>query len=161
MLGAFGEAVSSGLEKSKKRIFSIKTRDGKDWDKLSEGRKTAVLLDLILSYRGNAAPLLIDQPEDNLASDYINGGLANAIRKSKDTRQTIIVTHNATIPMLADAQTVVLCKNEGGRIVIQSASLEGFIDGKRVLDWIADITDGGRPSIQKRFRKYDFGKFGE
>ena len=160
-MSAFGEAVSSGLEKSKKRIFSIKTRDGKDWNKLSEGRKTAVLLDLILSYRGNAAPLLIDQPEDNLASDYINGGLANAIRKSKDTRQTIIVTHNATIPMLADAQTVVLCKNEGGRIVIRSASLEGFIDGKRVLDWIADITDGGRPSIQKRFRKYDFGKFGE
>ena len=160
-MAQFAEAVSAGLSKSKKRVFAIDTKDGKDWGSLSEGRKTAVLLDLILGYRGNSAPLLIDQPEDNLAADYINGGLADAIRGSKDTRQTIVVTHNATIPMLADAQTVVLCRNDNGKIVIRSAPLEGSIDGKRVLDWIADITDGGRSSVQKRFRKYDFGKLGE
>lgn len=159
-LAAMGEAVAHNLEKSKKRKFSILTKTGQNWDELSEGRKTAVLLDLILEYDGNSAPLIIDQPEDNLAADYINGGLTTAIKDSKKTRQTIIVTHNATIPMLADAQTVILCRSIEGRLVIRSSSLEGRIDGRRALDWIVEITDGGEPSVQKRFRKYNFRRFG-
>ena len=153
-------AVASYLEKEKRRTFSITTRNGLNWDSLSEGRKTAVLLDLILSFEGNTAPLIIDQPEDNLAADYINDGLTNAIKGSKATRQTIVVTHNATIPMLADAQTVILCQSHDGKLDIKSAPLEGMIDGKRALDWIVEITDGGEPSVQKRFRKYNFRRFG-
>ena len=160
-MSSFSNAVTVALEKEKKRTFSIVTAGGVDWASLSEGRKTAVLLDLILGFKGNTAPLLIDQPEDNLASDYINGGLSGAIRGSKATRQTIIVTHNATIPMMADAQTVVLCRSENGKLIVRSAPLEGFIEGKRALDWIADITDGGKQSVQKRFRKYNFRKFGD
>lgn len=159
-LNSMAAAVASNLEKSKKRTFSITTKNGANWNELSEGRKTAVLLDLILGFNGNTAPLIIDQPEDNLAADYINDGLATAIKGSKATRQTIIVTHNATIPMLADAQTVVLCRNIDGKLVIRSARLEGFIGGKRALDWIVEITDGGEPSVQKRFRKYNFKRFG-
>ena len=159
-LNSMAAAVASNLEKSKKRTFSITTKNGTNWDELSEGRKTAILLDLILGFDGNTAPLIIDQPEDNLAADYINDGLAAAIKGSKATRQTIVVTHNATIPMLADAQTVVLCRNIDGKLVIRSARLEGFIDGKRALDWIVEITDGGEPSVQKRFRKYNFKRFG-
>lgn len=159
-LNSMAAAVASNLEKSKKRTFSITTKNGTNWDELSEGRKTAILLDLILGFDGNTAPLIIDQPEDNLAADYINDGLAAAIKGSKATRQTIVVTHNATIPMLADAQTVVLCRNIDVKLVIRSARLEGFIDGKRALDWIVEITDGGEPSVQKRFRKYNFKRFG-
>ena len=159
-LNSMAAAVASNLEKSKKRTFSITTKNGTNWDELSEGRKTAILLDLILGFDGNTAPLIIDQPKDNLAADYINDGLAAAIKGSKATRQTIVVTHNATIPMLADAQTVVLCRNIDGKLVIRSARLEGFIDGKRALDWIVEITDGGEPSVQKRFRKYNFKRFG-
>lgn len=159
-LNSMAAAVASNLEKSKKRTFSITTKSGANWDELSEGRKTAILLDLILGFDGNTAPLIIDQPEDNLAADYINDGLATAIKGSKATRQTIVVTHNATIPMLADAQTIVLCRNIDGKLVIRSARLEGFIDGKRALDWIVEITDGGEPSVQKRFRKYNFKRFG-
>lgn len=159
-LASMAVAVAANLEKNKKRTFSIKTKNGQYWNDLSEGRKTAVLLDLILGFDGNPAPLIIDQPEDNLAADYINDGLATAIKGSKATRQTIVVTHNATIPMLADAQTVVLCRSIDGKLVIRSAPLEGSIDGKRALDWIVEITDGGEPSVQKRFRKYNFRRFG-
>ena len=157
---AYGNAVTANLEKRKRRSFSIKTKSGQNWNDLSEGRKTAVLLDLILAYDGNFAPLIIDQPEDNLAADYINTGLSTAIKNSKAIRQTIIVTHNATIPMLADAQTVILCRSEGGKLLIRSAPLEGMLDGKRVLDWIVEITDGGEASVQRRFRKYNFKRFG-
>lgn len=159
-LATMAAAVANNLEKGKKRFFSIITKSGTNWEELSEGRKTAVLLDLILGFNRNPAPLIIDQPEDNLAADYINDGLAAAIKGSKAIRQTIIVTHNATIPMLADAQTVVLCRSIDGKLVIQSAPLESEIDNKRALDWIVDITDGGEPSVQKRFRKYNFRRFG-
>lgn len=159
-LASMGEAVAHNLERLKRRTFSIITRNGQNWDELSEGRKTAVLLDLILEFDGNSAPLIIDQPEDNLAADYINDGLATAIKDSKKTRQTIVVTHNATIPMLADAQTIVLCRNVAGKLVSRSATLEGSIDGKRSLDWVVEITDGGEPSVQKRFHKYNFRRFG-
>lgn len=159
-LDQWATKIAAEVEANCKREFAIETSSGKDWADLSEGRKTAVLLDLILGYKGNTAPLIIDQPEDNLASDYINEGLAKAIQGSKSNRQTIVVTHNATIPMLADAQTVVLCRQtDGGRLLIRSAPLEGLIDGKRMLDWIAEITDGGKQSVQKRFRKYNFRHF--
>lgn len=62
--------------------------------------------------------------------------------------------------MLADAQTVILCQSHDGKLDIKSAPLEGMIDGKRALDWIVEITDGGEPSVQKRFRKYNFRRFG-
>ena len=70
------------------------------------------------------------------------------------TQRVILVSHNATIPMLADAQNIVLCRNENNKLIIKSSPLEGKIDGKDVVDHIAEITDGGKPSIKKRVKKY-------
>ena len=39
--------------------------------------------------------------------------------------------------------------------------LEGEINGTPVLDLIASITDGGKPSIKKRVKKYNLKKFTE
>ncbi len=69
-----------------------------------------MLLDLILGYEKDIAPLIIDQPEDNLATSYINRGLIKAIKKIKSKKQVILVSHNATIPMLGDAQNICRCK---------------------------------------------------
>ena len=77
----------------------------------------------------------------------------------KYKKQVILVSHNATIPMMADAQTIVLCRNNGNQITIRSASLEGQIGDDKVLDLIADQTDGGRASIKKRVKKYNLKKF--
>ena len=52
--------------------------------------------------------------------------------------------------MIGDAQTVILCENENGKIKINSAPLESEIMGKRVVDLIAEITDGGKSSIRKK-----------
>ena len=41
---------------------------------------------------------------------------------------------------------------------INSAPLESEIMGKRVVDLIAEITDGGKSSIRKRVKKYDLKK---
>jgi len=148
------------IELNTKR-YKIVTNDGRDFDSLSAGWKTSVLLDLILGYTGDIAPLIIDQPEDNLANSYINDGLVRAIKSTKTRKQVIIVSHNATIPMLADAQNIILCESIEGKIIIRSNPLEGIHNGKSIVDYIASITDGGKHSIRKRFKKYNMKNFEE
>ena len=144
-----------------KTVYKITTKDGKDFENLSAGWKTSVLLDLILGYDKDIAPIIIDQPEDNLATKYINDGLVEAVKKVKKNKQIILVSHNATIPMMGDAQQIIYCENKRGKIVVRSAPLEGEINGIPVLDLIASITDGGKPSIKKRVKKYNLKKFTE
>lgn len=157
----FINKVYNEFVQKNKTIYKIITSDGRDFDNLSAGWKTSVLLDLILGYDKDIAPIIIDQPEDNLATKYINDGLVDAIKKVKKFKQIILVSHNATIPMMGDAQRIIYCENKDGKIVIRSAPLEGEIDGKTVLDLIASITDGGKPSIKKRVKKYNLKKYTE
>ena len=124
--------------------------------------KASVILDIILGYDGDNAPLIIDQPEDNLATNYINYDLVESIKKCKKNRQVIMVSHNATIPMLGDAQCIIVCTNDKSKINIKSYKMEDEFDSKHsILDEIAEITDGGKPSIKKRFKKYNMKSYRE
>lgn len=149
------------IEDTDKKEYQIITNDGKNYKNLSPGWKSAVILDLILGYEENFAPIIIDQPEDNLATNYINHDLIEMIKKIKEDKQVILVSHNATIPMLGDAQNLIICENDGEKLYINSATLESEIKGKKTLDWIAELTDGGKPSIKKRVKKYNFRSYKE
>lgn len=151
------EKISSLNEKK----YKIITKEGINFDELSPGWKSAVILDLILGYDEDSAPIIIDQPEDNLATTYINHDLIKLIKRVKSKKQIILVSHNATIPMLGDAQNVIVCGNNQGKIVIKAAPLEGKIDSKSVVDYIAEITDGGKSSIKKRVKKYNLKSYRE
>ena len=155
----FKRVVNSRFTLLNKKKYRIKTSSGLDYDTLSAGYKTSVILDLVLGSTDDIAPLIIDQPEDNLATSYINKGLIQAIKDCKSRKQILLVSHNATIPMLGDAQNVVFCENRGNKIIIKSNPLEGTINGKSVVDIIADETDGGKSSIKKRVKKYNLKQF--
>ena len=155
----FANKIFEFIEATNKKEYQIKTNDGKDYKNLSPGWKTAVILDLILGYEENSAPIIIDQPEDNLATNYINHDLIEMIKKIKENKQVILVSHNATIPMLGDAQNLIICENDDGKLYINSAPLESEIKGKKTLDWIAELTDGGKSSIKKRIKKYNFRSY--
>lgn len=155
----FKKRVNAEFVSMNKKTYRITTIDGKDFNTLSAGWKTSVILDLILDWGGDNAPLIIDQPEDNLATGYINSGLLKAIKKCKSKKQIILVSHNATIPMLGDAQNVVMCRNDDKTITIRSNPLEGSINGVDVVDLIAETTDGGKSSIKKRVKKYNLKNF--
>lgn len=157
--GNLAKLINSKLSEMNNKSYEIKTREGRNFKELSAGWKTSIILDLILGYKGDNAPIIIDQPEDNLAVKYINEDLVNSIKKVKQRKQIIIVSHNATIPMLADAQNIIICRCEGQKITIRNAPLEGAIDGNLVLDYIAENTDGGKTSIKKRVKKYNLKKF--
>ena len=151
--------VLSRFQALNRKKYRITTNDGKDFDQLSAGWKTSVILDLVLGCETDTAPLIIDQPEDNLATTYINSGLLKAIKKCKSARQIILVSHNATIPMLGDAQNVIVCRNEDKFMTIRSSPLEGEIGDLDVVDVIAATTDGGKASIKKRVKKYNLKRF--
>lgn len=157
----FKKKLYESIEENNKKVYRIITKDGKNFEQLSPGWKTAIILDLVFGYDGDIAPIFIDQPEDNLANTYINGGLVDAIKKSKSKRQIIIVTHNATIPMLADAQNIIYCDNIDGIIKIRSQVLEGRFENETAIDCVARVTDGGKAAIKKRFKKYNLKSYRE
>jgi ATPase subunit of ABC transporter with duplicated ATPase domains len=157
----FEERIKDKFSEMNSKRYKIITSEGQDFNSLSAGWKTAIILDLILGWESDTATLIIDQPEDNLATTYINNGLISAIKQCKGNKQVILVSHNATIPMLGDAQNVILCINNGGVIKIRSDVLEGEIDGHRVVDHIAIVTDGGKASIKKRVKKYNLKNYAE
>lgn len=156
------DKIFSMISKKNIKEYKIISEDGKDFENTSPGWKTAIILDIILKYENDNAPLIIDQPEDNLANTYINNGFIKQIKEAKKRRQIIMVSHNATIPMLGDAQNIIICKNENNKIKIFSKLLEENIDENiTIIDYIAEITDGGKKSIKKRFKKYNFKKYKE
>ena len=77
----------------------------KELGQLSTGQKaTAVLLLLLLE---SDAPLIVDQPEDDLDNHFIADCIVPAMREEKRKRQFVFSTHNANIPVLGDAEQIV------------------------------------------------------
>lgn len=52
-----------------------------------------------------------------------------------------------------------MCTNEDNKITIASNPLEGNINGRKVVELIAEVTDGGKSSIKKRVKKYNLKDF--
>ena len=71
---------------------------------LSTGQKaTAVLLLLLLE---SEAPLVVDQPEDDLDNRFITESVVPIMRQENRRRQFVFSTHNANIPVLGDAELI-------------------------------------------------------
>ncbi len=126
-------------------------------DNLSTGQKaTAVLLPLLLE---SEAPLIIDQPEDDLDNRFISEGVVPSMREAKRRRQFIFATHNANIPVLGDAELILgltaAGEAEQGNAEIKSAHA-GSIDAHPVRELVEEILEGGKDAFETRRLKYGF-----
>lgn len=126
-------------------------------DELSTGQKaTAVLLLLLLE---SDAPLIVDQPEDDLDNRFITEGIVPRMRAEKQRRQFVFSTHNANIPVLGDAELIVglTASGEAERGHAQIAPEHvGSIDDRRVRELVEEILEGGKEAFERRRRKYGF-----
>ncbi len=126
-------------------------------DELSTGQKaTAVLLLLLLD---SDAPLIVDQPEDDLDNRFITEGIVPRMREAKQRRQFIFSTHNANIPVLGDAEMILgLSTHNDSGIGYGSIAAEhvGAIDSQPVRELVEEILEGGREAFEIRRRKYGF-----
>ncbi|HSV75375.1 MAG TPA: hypothetical protein VLH79_16600, partial [Chthonomonadales bacterium] len=124
---------------------------------LSTGQKaTAVLLLLLLE---SDAPLIVDQPEDDLDNRFIAEGVVPRMREEKQRRQFIFSTHNANIPVLGDAELIVGLSASGEAErghARMAAEHMGSIDSKPVRELVEEILEGGKEAFEMRRRKYGF-----
>ena len=124
---------------------------------LSTGQKaTAVLLLLLLE---SDAPLLVDQPEDDLDNRFITEGVVPKMRDEKRRRQFLFATHNANIPVLGDAELIVGLSPAGeadeGHAQISPQHMAS-IDAKAVRELVEELLEGGREAFEMRRLKYGF-----
>jgi hypothetical protein len=119
----------------------------KDASDLSRGQKCTALLPLLLARRN--APLIIDQPEDNLDNHFIYETVVNSIKRMKRRRQMVFITHNANIPVLAEVDLIVVM-NSDGKV--------GFVEKKGTVeecrDEIIDLLEGGQEAFDLRSKRY-------
>lgn len=117
----------------------------------SAGQKTSAILTFLLSY--GDAPLLLDQPEDDLDNQLIYDLIVDRLSQSKNNRQIITVTHNANIPVNGDSEWVIAMNSESQDIEILHA---GPIEDQNVKDAICNIMEGGREAFELRAKRYNF-----
>jgi len=127
--------------------------------RLSTGQKATALLCLLLLE--SDAPLIVDQPEDDLDNRFISEYIVPKMKDEKRRRQFIFSSHNANIPVLGDAELVV-----GLSPVVDPVSGElsgnvtdehrGAIDNTPVRELMEEILEGGKDAFFVRRAKYGF-----
>lgn len=122
----------------------------RDFSRLSLGQKQSVLLALMLSAESNR-PLIIDQPEDHLDSEFIYQTLVPVLRRAKERRQVIIVTHNANIAVLGDAEQIIVLKAMDDKGMIVST---GSIDHPDTRQNACAILEGSAEAFKRRAKIY-------
>lgn len=121
----------------------------------SPGQKSAAILAFILNQGKN--PLIIDQPEDDLDNSLIINLVVESIRNIKNSRQIIIVTHNPNIPVLGDAEGIIMLdRNSKGKVVFKDGKKTGCIEEKLIKEGICNIMEGGIDSFKLRENKYKY-----
>lgn len=121
-------------------------RNTKSISQLSLGQQQSVLLGILMLSKSKK-PLIIDQPEDNLDSEFIFKTIVRNLRKIKESRQVIIVTHNPNIAVLGDAELIIPLKSTSIKSHVLSS---GSIDRKETREISCEILEGGKSAFKQR-----------
>jgi hypothetical protein len=110
---------------------------------------------LLLLLLESDAPLVVDQPEDDLDNRFITDGVVPIMRREKQRRQFVFSTHNANIPVLGDAELIVGMTATSDAAVIEKEH-RGALDAAPVCELVEEILEGGRTAFETRRSKYGF-----
>lgn len=126
----------------------------------SPGQRGAAMLSFVLHH--GTEPLVLDQPEDDLDTEWITELVVRQLRRSRWTRQIVVVTHNANIPVNADAERVIVLQNTGAGLRVRTStssdgSVEhcGPLENSQVRNDIQQIMEGGVDAFVRRERRYN------
>jgi ABC-type multidrug transport system ATPase subunit len=121
-----------------------------DFAHLSFGQKASILLGALL-FSSDQSPLIIDQPEDHLDSQFISRTVVRVLRRVKEKRQVIIATHNANITVLGDAEQIVPLQGYQGKGHIRDV---GSVDAEKTRSRACEILEGGESAYRRRGEMY-------
>lgn len=126
--------------------------------KMSEGKKSLVLLLIKLELGEEDCPILIDQPEDNLDNKSIIEDIVDYFKEEKNKRQIFIVTHNANIVISCDSENVIIAnehdiKNKNPNN-IKYYYKNGSLENKEIKENVCEILEGGITAFKNRESRY-------
>lgn len=128
------------------------TFDGQEIGQLSPGERGLLLLVFYLLVDKDDIPIVIDQPEENLDNQTIFKILVKCIKKAKERRQVIMVTHNPNLAVVCDAEQIIYasCDKAASRFNYES----GAIEQTEIKDRVVQILEGTEPAFKNRQSKY-------
>lgn len=132
--------------------IELRLLDGQDYkstDRLSIGQRCTVVLPLLLGHSGD--PLLLDQPEDHLDNAFIAETLVASLLKRGPEVQYIFTSHNANIPVLGNAENVIVMSSDGENGYKSKA---GGLDDPAIVEAIERIMEGGAEAFDRRATFY-------
>jgi len=128
------------------------TYGGQDIGQLSPGERGLLLLVFYLLVDKDDIPIVIDQPEENLDNQTIYKILVKCIKKAKERRQVIMVTHNPNLAVVCDAEQIIYAfrNSEGVRFEYEA----GAIEQPEIKNRVVQILEGTEPAFKNRQSKY-------
>lgn len=153
--------------------FDYKIRqNGDEISEMSPGKKSFVLLKLLIELDNSRCPILLDQPEDDLDNRSIYNDLVRFIKTKKEERQIIIATHNPNLVVGADSDCVIVANQKGDKSenrtyqfeYVQGAlentfsneSTKYVLEQRGIQEHVCDILEGGKIAFEQRKKKYNF-----
>jgi ABC-type lipoprotein export system ATPase subunit len=115
----------------------------------SAGQKTAAILTFLLSF--GDIPLLLDQPEDDLDNRLVYDLVVKGLKKAKEKRQILVVTHNANIPVNGDAEYILSMDSTTTDIKVLHS---GTVENSAIKKEICDVMEGSEKAFQLRSERY-------
>jgi energy-coupling factor transporter ATP-binding protein EcfA2 len=106
----------------------------RDFSALSLGQQQSILLSILLFSKSNS-PLIIDQPEDNLDSEFIYKTLVRSLRLVKERRQVIPLRGASDVSVIRD---------------------RGSIDTGATKDIVCTILEGSSKAFKRRQEIYGY-----
>lgn len=151
MIAEYDDLPRITVSKQEKDEFGKLVNRSKDFNDLSLGQQHSIMLSILL-YSESKYPLLIDQPEDNLDSEFIYKTIVANLKRIKERRQVIIVTHNANVAVLGDSELILPLKSTSQKAFVSD---RGSIDNKETIKITCDILEGSKKAFKKRQEIYN------
>jgi ABC-type lipoprotein export system ATPase subunit/predicted nucleic acid-binding Zn-ribbon protein len=128
--------------------------DGKEYkatEDLSTGQRCTVVLPILLAHHDRV--LVVDEPEAHLDNAFVVSTVIRALRARHEVSgaQFLFATHNANIPVLGEADEVVLLGSDGSRGFVRH---EGPLDAAAIVDAVTTVMEGGRDAFEQRAAFY-------
>jgi hypothetical protein len=139
---------------------------------MSPGKRALALLRIIIELDASEHPIILDQPEDDLDNRSIYDGLATYLKRKKQLRQIIVVTHNPNVVVGGDSEYVIVANqtgqesnrdNENYRFEYVFGGMEcSFLNDQvkwvlyrqGIKEHICEILDGGKDAFLRREKLY-------
>lgn len=128
------------------------TYGGQEIGQLSPGERGLLLLVFYLLVDEDDIPIVIDQPEENLDNQTIFKVLVRCIKRAKERRQVIMVTHNPNLAVVCDAEQIIhaSCNKTASRFEYEAGAIEHPVIRAKVVE----ILEGTEPAFRNRQFKY-------